>query len=142
MASYLWGQVEDISFLETSCKLGSPKDKNKIVEVEEPAELSAQPLEFQNSSLLKNTDPSETNHKFVDEVTPRYEENTNVEGSSAKTDSYLVEVKLTSTKISFLCTYFFPTGTFSLFLNSVFLSSMWVDPCSHVCETGHGNLWC
>ncbi|GMN54237.1 hypothetical protein TIFTF001_023365 [Ficus carica] len=70
---------------------GNSKDKNEIVEVKEPAELSAQPLEFQNSILLKNTDPSETNHKFVDEVTPRYEENTNVEGSSAKTDSYLVE---------------------------------------------------
>ncbi|POO01949.1 SNF2 domain-containing protein / helicase domain-containing protein / HNH endonuclease domain-containing protein [Trema orientale] len=85
-------EVEGVSFLETSCRMDSPEDK--ILETAECDQLSAQPLEFQDSALAKDTEPFEAYNEYVDKKTPRYKDKSNVDVSSTKTD-YLMKATAT-----------------------------------------------
>lgn len=62
--------------------MGSPKDKNKILENAVHGEVSAQPLKFEDSGM-KDIKPSEAHHEFVDENlnTAGYEGKSNVNSS-------------------------------------------------------------
>ena len=79
--------------------MNSPKDK--ISETAGYDQHSARPLEFQDSTLAEDTQPSEAHNEDVDNKTPIYEDKSNLDISSTKTDNYLIEVKVTC-RINFL----------------------------------------